>query len=289
MSNFDQAHHLRELRKKLPSGVFLKHGRKRPPPRIVSVLSGRGGVGKSFIALNIACLWSLKAKKTLLIDADYTMGHLDYLLGLNPKNTIQHLIDGKSTFKQTVLDGPWDLKLIPGMSGINGNPNMPAHFSRDILNDLSMHDDWADIVLCDTTSGASEPTIDIVSNSDELLLITTPESSSVMDLYGMIKILHKKLGNQMPRTRLIVNRIESREDGRRVAASVRGVMGRFLGKGIHFIGAIPIDPEIDQASRKHIPFVRHSPTSKASRAIEEIALTLLREWADPLADSSKNE
>ena len=121
---------------------------------------------------------------------------------------------------------------------------LPAHFSRDILNDLAMHDDWADILLCDTTSGASEPTVDIVSGSDELLLITTPESGSVMDMYGMIKILHQKLDNKMPRTRLIVNRTASREDGRRVASSVRGVMGRFLGKGIHYIGAIPVDPEI---------------------------------------------
>lgn len=289
MSNLDQAHHLRELSKKLPSGVFLKHGRKRTPPRIVSVVSGRGGVGKSFLALNIACLWALKGKKILLVDADYTMGHLDYLLGLNPNYTIQHLIEGKSDFNSTALDGPWGLKLIPGMSGVNGNPNLPVHFSQDIVKDLSMHDDWADVLLCDTTSGVSAPTVDIVSNSDELLLVTTPESGSVMDMYGMIKFLYQKLGSKMPRMRLIVNRVASRRDGRRVAASLRGVMGRFLGKGIHCIGTIPFDSEIDQASRKHVPFIRHAPTNQASRAIEEIALTLLHEWSDPLSPTSLND
>ena len=218
------------------------------------------------------------------MDADYTMGHLDYLLGLNPKNTIQHIVEGKADFEKTVLNGPWGLKLIPGMSGLDGNPNIPRDFSRDIIRDLAMYSDWSDIMMCDTTSGASSPTMDVILNCDDLIMITTPETASVMDLYSMIKVVHQKMGDEIPRLRLIVNRTNSRDEGRRIASSLRGVIGRFLGKGIHFMGAIPSDPEVDHASRKHIPFIRHAPTSVASRTIEEIAFSLLNEWENVIGE-----
>ena len=282
MKNLDQAERLRQLTKDSPTGTFLKHGRTRKPPRIISVVSGRGGVGKSFFTLNIGCFWALKGKNTLLIDADYALGNLDYLLGLNPEYTIQHLITGKASYEKAVQDGPWGLKLVPGMAGLNGNPNLPGNFSNGIIRDLAMHDNWADILFCDTTSGISEPTVDIIQSSDEMILITTPETASVIDLFAMIKFLHQKLGDNIPRMRFVVNRVTSRDEGRKVAASLRSVIGRYLGKGIHYMGAIPADPQVDKASRKHIPFIRHAPTSPAARMMEDIAFMLLDEWDNPI-------
>lgn len=283
INNSDQAERLRQLTKGTSSGTFLKHGRQRKPPRIISVVSGRGGVGKSFLTLNLGCFWALKGKKTLLVDADYALGNLDYMLGLNPAFTIQHLITGKASFEKAVLKGPWDLKLIPGMAGLNGNPNLSGNFSNGIIQDLAMHDNWADILLCDTTSGISEPTIDIIRNSDEMILVTTPETASIIDLFAMIKFISQKPGIDIPRMRFIVNRVSSRAEGRKVAASLRGVIGRYLGRGIHYIGAIPADPQVDKASRKHIPFIRFAPTSPAARMIEDIAFMLIDEWDSPLS------
>ena len=288
MKQSDQAQRLRELTKDIPSGFFLKHKRTRKPPRIISVVSGRGGVGKSFLSLNIACFWALRGKKTLLVDADFTMGNLDYLLGFNPKFTIQHIMEGKSDFERTVVDGPWGLKLIPGMAGGNGSPQIPGNFAKEIIPDLALYDNWSDLLICDTSSGVSSPTMDVISNCDELLLITTPETGSVMDLYGMVKFLFEKFKGKTPRMRLIVNRVANRNDGKRVAISLRATVGRFLGKGLNILGFIPSDPAVEEATRKHIPFIRHAPTSAASRSIEEVAFGLLDEWSDPILKSESS-
>lgn len=284
MNENDQARRLRELTRDLPSGTFIRRYRKRPPPRIISVASGRGGVGKTFLALNLSLFWSLRGKKTLLVDADYSMGHLDYLLGLNPKHTIQHLVEGKSDFDSVLVDGPWGLKLIPGMAG-DINLIVPENRIKELIPDIAMHDDWADFLVCDTTSGIARPTYDILTSSSDILLITTPESASVMDLYGVIKYIVRHLGDRSPRMHVIINRINTRDEGRRVAASLRSVTGRFLGKGLNCIGMIPSDSDVEEASRRHIPFIRFSPVSPASRAIEEIALRLLEQWSDPLNKS----
>jgi flagellar biosynthesis protein FlhG len=282
MNPKDQAQRLRELTKDYPAGLILKHYRKRKPPKIIAVASGRGGVGKSFLALNISCFWALRGKHVMLVDADFTMGHLDYLLGFNPKFTIQHLIEGKAELDKILIDGPWGLKLIPGTAGINDSSSIHGNNTRALIPDLAMHNDWADILICDTTSGVGNPTMDIISGCDELLLVTTPETGSVMDLYGMIKFISGKLDQSAPRMRLIVNRIRNRNEGKRVASSLRATTGRFLGKGLNILGFVYSDPAVEEATRKHIPFIRHAPTSTASRAIEEIAFSLLNEWSDPL-------
>lgn len=282
MKPSDQAQRLRELTKNAPAGLLVKHKRTRKPPRIICVASGRGGVGKSFLALNIACFWALRGKHTLLVDADFTMGHIDYLLGINPKFTIQHLLESNTDVEKIITDGPWGLKLIPGMAGINGTNKITPDSTRALIPDLAMHNDWTDILIADTTSGVSSPTVDVLCASNNIILVTTPETGSVMDLYGMIKFLHSKFKDATPRIRLIVNRVQNRNDGKRVAASLRSTTGRFLGRGIHILGFIPSDPAIEEATKKHIPFIRHAPTSQASRAIEEIAFSLLDEWSNPL-------
>jgi len=284
MNENDQARRLRELTRDLPSGAFLRRLRKRPPPRIISIASGRGGVGKTFLALNLSLFWTLRGKKTLLVDADYSMGHVDYLLGLNPKFTIQHLIEQKVDYDSVLMDGPWGLRLIPGMAG-EISRLVPDNRIKELIPDIAMHDDWADFLVCDTTSGIGRPTYDILASSTDVLLITTPESASVMDLYSVIKYVSSHLEDRAPRMHVIINRLATRDEGRRVAASLRGVTGRFLGKGLNCIGMIPSDRDVEEASRKHIPFIRHSPISAASRAIEEVAFRLLDQWGDPLTKS----
>lgn len=284
MANNDQARRLRELARDIPSGAFLRRLRKRPPPRIVSLVSGRGGVGKTFLALNLSCFWALRGKHTLLVDADYSMGHIDYLLGMNPVRTIQHLIESKADFSEVVLDGPWGMKLIPGMAGDITRGVSDNKLSGFIM-DIAMHDDWADFLVCDTTSGASRPTFDTITSSTDLILVTTPETASVMDLYGMIKYISSHLEKDAPRMHLVINRISERDEGRRIAASLRGVTGRFLGKGLNCIGMIPSDNNVEEASRRHVPFIRHSPQSPTTRALEDIAFRLLDQWTDPLVKS----
>lgn len=288
MAKPDQAHHLRELTKGLASGSFILRARKKAPPKIIAVASGRGGVGKSFLALNFACIWASKRKNVILVDTDFAMGQLDYLLGFSPERTIQHIVEGKSSLEDTMLLGPWGMKLVPGMAGLNGSPNFPSNFARDLVPDIAMHDDWADIVLCDTASGVSAPTVDVISCCDEIILITTPETGSVMDLYGMIKFLHGKFGKNLPRLNLVVNRSASRADGRRVAKSIRDVTGRFLGQGLNFLGQIPSELAVEESVKKHTPLINHSPASIASRSINEMSEFLLAEWSDPLREEPEN-
>ena len=284
MSISDQAQRLRDMAREGGAGFFLRRQRKRPIPKIISVVSGRGGVGKTFLALNLSCLWALRGKKTILVDADFSMGHVDYLLGLNPHNTIQHIIEGKAEYEACLVEGPWGLKVIPGMAG-DTSRFVSSRKITELIPDIALHDDWADLIVCDTTTGAGQSTMDIVFSSNEIVLVTTPETASVMDLYGMIKVISGNESAQRPRMRLIINRIKEREEGRRIAASLRSVTGRFLGKGLDCTGFIPSDDDVEEASRRHVPFVRHSPKSPAARVIEEIAFRLIDEWSDPLVKS----
>jgi len=280
----DQAQRLRDMTREGVSGYFLRRLRKRQPPKIISVVSGRGGVGKTFLALNLSCIWALRGKRTILVDADFSMGHIDYLLGINPNHTIQHLIEGKAEFEACLAEGPWGLKVIPGMAG-DTSRFVSSRKITELVPDIALHDDWADLIVCDTTTGAGQPTLDIISSSNEIVLVTTPETASVMDLYGMIKVISGNDSAQRPRMRLIINRIREREEGRRIAASLRGVTGRFLGKGLDCTGFLPSDNDVEEASIRHVPFVRHSPKSPVSRLIEEIAFRLIDEWSDPLSKS----
>ncbi len=257
-----------------------------PIPRVIAVTSGKGGVGKSNLVVNIGLAWARQGLKVLLIDADLGLGNLDILLGLTPHYTIHDVLARRKTLAEVVVRGPAGLRILPASSGIPEMADLEPHQKLFLLQELDQVGEDLDVVLIDTGAGISRNVLFFNLAAQEILVVATGEPTSITDAYALMKVLALQHGER--RFRLVVNGVPHPEDGQVVYRTLLKVTERFLGEDIalDYLGVIPHDEAIGRAVLKQQPVLQIYPKAKVSRWITELASRL---WAScPPAVSLSN-
>ncbi|HZG15098.1 MAG TPA: MinD/ParA family protein [Candidatus Bathyarchaeia archaeon] len=261
----DQAAQLRER---------LQRSAQGRPTRLVTVTSGKGGVGKSNFTLNFALGLIEQGQKVVIFDVDVGFANLDVLMGISSKHNLLELLEPGRTVSDIMEKGPNGLEFIPGGSGFTqlmqlDDEKLDTLFSR--LEDLQ---GYADTILFDTGAGVSNESMRFMLASDEVLLVTTPEPTAITDAYAVIKMIHSK--NPQTNIRLVINRVSSEKEGKGTADKLSMVAKRFLDMELPTLGYVPDDGIVTKAVKQQKPFFLSYPHSQASKGIRDLVNSYLQ-------------
>jgi len=241
--------------------------------RSIAVLSGKGGVGKSNIAVNLAMAFAASGKRVVLLDADLGMANVDLLCGISPKYTLAHLVKGQRSVDDVLVSLENGVLLLPGGPGVQELAELDDDAQSLLIDKLSVLEGIADILLIDTGAGIHRNTLSFGVAADMTILITTPEPTSIRDAYGVLKTLAINTGSKIDVT-LVVNMAASHSEGREVAERIQMAANQFLSLSVPFGGAVLLDESVGKAVRMRTPFFLASPSCRASTDIAEIAANL---------------
>lgn len=258
----DQAENLRRLANKDNS---------KKKAKIITITSGKGGVGKSNFVVNMGITLHKKGKKVLIFDADIGMGNDDVLMGVLPRYNVFDLLEGKD-INEVVVEGPYGINLLPGGSGINYIENLEEKERLAFIEKLTSLDEY-DYIFIDTGAGINKNVLAFIACSEETIVITTPEPTSLTDAYSLIKATdHFKLTNT---ANVIVNRAFSIKDGEETYNKLKRAVDKFLTIKINYLGSISEDRKLVEGVRAQVPFTILHPKCDASRSIERISNKLI--------------
>ncbi len=261
----DQAYALRQMvsniKKKRTRGLDVG-------ARVVAVTSGKGGVGKTNFAVNLALSLSKKGLRVLIIDADFGLSNVDVILGINPEFNLSHVVSNKKNVKDVICDGPYGMRFISGGSGVMDLIHLQKNQLSGILNNLMQLENIADVILLDTGAGITQNILRMIAASQEVVVVTTPEPTAIMDAYALIKSISQDAEDL--RVRLVVNRVESAAEGKDTLAKLTAVVRMYLGLKMEELGYISNDEAVSRAVRLQRPFVLSFPKSEAARDIDQI-------------------
>lgn len=268
----DQAEKLREImRSRSPARSAPQPGGKAS--RIIAVSSGKGGVGKTNIAINLALAYAKIGKKVIVLDADLGLANVNVVLGVIPRYNLYHLIRQQKKMREILLDTSYGIQIVAGASGFSKIANLSEDERRLFIEEL--HElSAADIVIIDTSAGVSNNVLSFVAAADDAIIVTTPEPTAITDAYGIVKIIATEIDNLELGLKLIVNRVKSVTEARKVAERVINIAGQFLNLKIDYLGFVYDDPLVQMAVIKQKPFLALDPKSKASICIDHIVRRL---------------
>ncbi len=236
--------------------------------QIVSITSGKGGVGKTAFAVNLAAYLSSKKNRVLLIDADLGLANVHILCGAKPSYTLSDYIEDKADIADIVVEGPAGVKMISGGSGVAEMANLDEENRNKILKAIVGLKRWCDIIIIDTAAGISRAVTDFIQISEQTIVICTPNFAAIADAYGVMKVVTSE--GYWGKINLVVNRVLSSEEAEAVFKKLQGCTERFLGLGISMLGFVPEDPAVNKAVQKRSPFVMSFPGSVASKYLQMI-------------------
>ena len=219
--------------------------------RIIAITSGKGGVGKTNIAVNMAIAYSQLGKKVILIDGDLGMANVNVLLSVVPQYNLMHVINRKKTMNEIILDTEFGFKFIAGANGFSSLSN-------------------ADIIIIDTGAGISNNVLQFLAAADEVYVITTPEPTAITDAYGIIKIITTELLHRQINLKLLVNRVHSSDEGKRISDLIINIVAQFLNYKVEYIGFVYDDPVVQASVIRQKPFMIINPTSKPAVCLKHI-------------------
>ncbi|OHD27827.1 MAG: ATP-binding protein, partial [Spirochaetes bacterium GWB1_66_5] len=241
--------------------------------RIISVASGKGGVGKTNISINLALAYARLGKKVVVLDADLGLANVNVVLGVIPRYNLYHLIRHQKTMKEIIMDTSYGIQIVAGASGFAKIANLSEEERKGFIEEL-YELAAADIIIIDTSAGVSNNVLTFVAASDQVIIVTTPEPTAITDAYGIVKIIATEIDNLDLGLKLVVNRVKSVTEGRRVAERVINIAGQFLNLKIDYLGFVYDDALVHTAVVKQKPFMALDPKSKASICIDHIARRL---------------
>lgn len=243
--------------------------RQKQRPRVITITSGKGGVGKTTFTINFAIALSQMGQRVFIIDADLGTANVDVLLNLQPKYNLTHLISREKDLLDIIVEGPGGIHLVPGGSGLQNLADMEEWQFNRVITSLQALEQYADIILIDTGAGLGKNVINFVLSADNIIVITTPEPHSITDAYAMMKVLDEHSLKVSPY--LILNRVESLREYNDVSTKMVQVVNRFLNLKILPLGHISEDTIIPRANRRLEQVIIHYPDTPAARCVKAIA------------------
>ncbi|NEU29354.1 MinD/ParA family protein [bacterium LRH843] len=241
--------------------------------KVVAVVSGKGGVGKSNVCLNFAISLSRMQKRVAIIDLDIGMANIDILMGVSPSYHIMDLLEGGLSIWDIIEEGPAGIAYIAGGSGFSEFIQLDEIKMERFFNQLELIGTHFDYIFLDMGAGATKSSIQFVMAADDVFVVTTPEPPAITDAYAMVKYIY--LHEKDKPTYLIANRVESEKEGLRTLTSFKKVAGQFLQKDVFTLGSIPFDHTVMKAVKAQIPFVLMNEKGAASKALQHLAATYL--------------
>ncbi|AUS96345.1 ATP-binding protein [Clostridium thermosuccinogenes] len=273
----DQAEKLRKIIEGLRIKRTENQVEKRVIPqkkkaRVITVTSGKGGVGKTNISINLSISLGRLGYKVLIIDADFGLANIDVLFGVIPKYSLADVIRGEKNIYEVLSDGPEGIKFISGGSGVEELAKLDKEQLDNFIENVSLLDEEFDIILIDTGAGLSDSVMKFVMAADEVLLVVTPEPTSVTDAYALIKMISRRDSSKI--IKLIINRAENLEEANQIIDKITMVTSKFLAMKLFSLGYVLQDEAVSKAVKQQQPLVMAYPRSHAARLIMEMSSRL---------------
>ncbi len=266
----DQAESLRNI-------IKMNSQPQRPLARVITVTSGKGGVGKSNTAINLAIQFRQMGQRVIILDADFGLANIEIMFGAVPRHNLCDLIYQGKNIKEIITWGPGEVGFISGGSGIVGLSNLSRDYLIYIIQNLAELDAIADIVIVDTGAGISDAVLEFLVASGEILLVTTPEPTSITDSYSLLKALsgHSRFSEEASQIKMIANKVESDEEGKALFSKLNSVVARYLKLPITYLGCVPQDANLHKAVMQQMPVSLANPGARSAKAYQRIANTLM--------------
>ena len=265
----DQAEQLRNIVK--------AENKPRPLARIMTVTSGKGGVGKSNTSINLAIQFRKMGKKVIILDADFGLAKIEIMFGAVPKYNLFDLIYQGKNIRDIITWGPMEIGFISGGSGIAGMSNLSRESLIYIIRNLAELDALADIIIIDTGAGISDTVLEFLVACGEVLLVTTPEPTSITDSYSLLKTLctHPRFSQENTQVKMVANKVASEKEGQLLYDKLNVVVSRYLKLPFTYLGAVERDPNLEKAVMQQVPVSMQNPAAKSSKQYEKIAGKLM--------------
>lgn len=268
----DQAEQLRNI-------IKANKNPQKPLARVITVTSGKGGVGKSNTSINLAIQFRKMGQRVIILDADFGLANIEIMFGTVPKHNLFDLIYNGKKIKDIITWGAGDVGFISGGSGIVGMSNLSKDYLTYIIQNLAQLDTIADIIIIDTGAGISDAVLEFLVASGEIILVTTPEPTSITDSYSLLKALnrHPRFSKEVSQIKVLANRVNKPSEGDNLFNKLEVVANRYLKLPITFLGAIPWDRQLTEAVMQQTPVSLSHPNAKSALAFEAVTAKLMGE------------
>jgi len=268
----DQAEKLRDLFSgKIKPTEFVAENKTR----IITIASGKGGVGKTSLTVNLAIALSKAGKKVMILDADLGMANVDILFGITPRYTLYDVLQGPMSLKEIIIEGFKGVHIVPGCSGIFEATNIGRTQREQLIHEIEEYAREMDFILIDTGAGISQVVLGFIASADDVVIVVTPEPTSITDGYGIIKILSRfKLHKQV---HLVVNMANNLQEAQETAKKIEMVAERYLQITIKRLGVLYSDNSVKKSIKEMTPFMIKYPRSQVSQDIAQIAKNILEQ------------
>jgi flagellar biosynthesis protein FlhG len=266
----DQAEKLREIMRQKsvdePKEPLPKKGDKT---RIITVTSGKGGVGKTNVSVNLAIAYARMGKKVVVMDADLGLANVNIMLNVVPKFNLHDMIRKGKTMREIIVETDYGISIVAGALGISQVANLSDEERHNFIGELNTLS-FADIIIIDTSAGVSSNVLDFIAAADDAIIVTTPEPTAITDAYGIIKIIATEYDNLEMELKLVVNRVKNAVEAKKVADRMINIASQFLNLKVDYLGFIYDDPVVSQAVLRQRPFMVLEPKCKASICVQHI-------------------
>ncbi|MES2488416.1 MAG: MinD/ParA family protein [Pseudomonadota bacterium] len=248
------------------------------PVQVIAVTSGKGGVGKTSVSVNLAVSMAMSGKKVMLLDGDLGLANVDVMLGLQPKYNLADVIEGKCTLEDTLIKGPGDLLIVPASSGKRQMAELTQAQNAGLIHAFSDLHRSLDVLIVDTAAGIADSVITFSQASQEVIVVVCGDPASMTDAYALIKVLNRDHG--VKRIQILANKVHNAIEAREIHENLRRVTERFLDVTLNLIGSIPHDEWLQRAVRRQKAVVDLYPNSISAEAFKTLTKKI-NQWGMP--------
>lgn len=244
--------------------------------RVITVTSGKGGVGKTSVSINLAIQLKRLGKKVIVLDADFGLANIEIMLGIRPQYNLADLMFRGKEIQDIITYGPEDIGFISGGSGINEMANLTRDQVFRLIQKMYELDQYADVIIVDTGAGIGDSVMEFVAASAEVILVATPEPTSITDAYALLKMLNRNSSYKKGKTmvKMVANQVRRNRDADELFDKLGMVVNKFLNIDIEYLGSVPYDDNMQKAVMRQKPLSMAAPNAAAARSIEKIARLL---------------
>ena len=251
------------------------------PVRVIAVTSGKGGVGKTNISVNLAASLSLAGQRVMLMDADLGLANVDVLLGLEPHFDLQHVISGEKSLDEIIVQGPLGIHVVPASSGVEKMAELTSVEHASLIAAFSELKQPIDVLIVDTAAGIADGVVSFAKACQEVIVVVCDEPTSLTDAYALIKVLSMRHG--IKQFQILANMVKDESQGLNLYEKLLNTTDRFLEVGLKYLGSVPFDEQLRQSVRAQKPVIEAYPRSPAAKALVRIGEKINR-W--PLPDQA---